>query len=135
VALTGVVAASAPTDLVSYVNGLSSFGGRAGLTEAARIGDPVHDRDKLAAASPVSRAAEIRAGVMLFHGREDRRVPVSHAINMAEALRGVGQDCELVIYENEGHRYQRTQNVAGLRAQAIGFLVRSLSGATDLPGR
>lgn len=129
--LTGIVAASAPTDLVSYVNGLSSFGGRAGLAEAARIGDPVDDRGKLAAASPVNRAAQIRAPVMLFHGREDRRVPVSHAISMAEALRDAGQECELVIYENEGHRYQRTQNVAGLRARAIGFLARRLAAAVD----
>jgi dienelactone hydrolase len=132
VPLAGVVAASAPTDLVSYVNGLSSFGGSAGLTEAARIGDPVDDLARLAAASPVNRAAEIRAAVMLFHGREDRRVPVSHAISMAEALCEAGQDCELVIYENEGHRYQRTQNVAGLRARAIEFLAQRLSAAAGL---
>jgi dipeptidyl aminopeptidase/acylaminoacyl peptidase len=129
--VAGAVAASAPTDLVSYVHGLISFGGYAGQAEAARIGDPVADFGRLSDASPVNRAAEIRAPVMLFHGREDRRVPVSHAIGMAEALRSAGQDCELVIYENEGHRYQRTQNVAGLRARAIEFLADRLSGPAD----
>jgi dienelactone hydrolase len=131
VPLAGVVAASAPTDLVRYVSGLTTFGGSAGLAEAARIGEPAADLGRLTAASPVNRAAEIRAPVMLFHGREDRRIPVSHAISMAEALRVADRDCELVIYENEGHRYQRTQNIAGLRARALEFLARRLSAVTD----
>ena len=131
VPLAAVVAASAPTDLVRYISGLMTLGGRAGLAEAARIGDPATDHGRLTAASPVNRAEEIRAPVMLFHGREDRRIPVSHAIGMADALRGAGQDCELVVYDNEGHRYQRTQNIAGLRARAIEFLARRLSAATD----
>jgi dipeptidyl aminopeptidase/acylaminoacyl peptidase len=131
VPLAGVVAASAPTDLVRYVSGLMTLGGPAGLAEAARIGDPAADLGRLTAASPVNRAAKIRAPVMLFHGREDRRIPVSHAISMAEALRSAGQDCELIIYEDEGHRYRRAQNVAGLRANAIEFLARSLASSTD----
>jgi dienelactone hydrolase len=129
VPLAGVVAASAPTDLVRYVSGLMTLGGRAGLAEAARIGEPVADLDRLMAASPVNQAANIHGQVMLFHGRDDRRIPVSHAISMAEALRSARQDCELVIYEDEGHRYQRAQNVAGLRARAIEFLARSLAVA------
>ncbi len=43
VPLAAVAAASAPTDLVRYVSGLVSLGGRAGAAEAARIGDPVAD--------------------------------------------------------------------------------------------
>jgi dipeptidyl aminopeptidase/acylaminoacyl peptidase len=135
VPLAGVVAASAPTDLVSYVSGLMTLGGRAGQAEAGRIGDPVTDLSRLTATSPVHRAAEIRAPVMLFHGREDRQIPVSQAISMAGALRSAGQACELVIYEDEGHRYQRAQNVAGLRARAIDFLARTLSAAPDPAAR
>jgi len=131
VPLAGVVAASAPADLVCYVSGLMTLGGRARVAEAARIGDPVGGHDRLMAASPVNRAAKIRAPVMLFHGREDRSVPVSQAISLAEALRCAGKDCELVVFENEGHQYQRTQNVAGLRARAIEFLARRLSAGAE----
>ena len=131
VPLAGVASASAPTDLVRYVGGLLSFGGSAGLVEAARIGDPVADHDRLVAASPVARAADLHAPVLLFHGRQDARVPVSHATALAEALRQAGETCELTIYEDEGHRYVRPQNVSDLRVRAIDFLIRSLSSAAD----
>lgn len=129
--LAGVAAASAPTDLVRYVGALRSFGGPAGLREAARIGDPNADADRLTAASPVARAADFRAPVRLFHGRQDARVPVSQATALADALTRAGRDCELTIYEDEGHRYARPQNVASLRTRAIDFLLRSLSTAAD----
>jgi dipeptidyl aminopeptidase/acylaminoacyl peptidase len=129
--LAAVAAASAPTDLVRYVGALLSFGGPAGLQEAARIGDPIADADRLAAASPIARAADFRAPVLLFHGRQDARVPVSQATALAGALTRAGRDCELTIYEDEGHQYVRPQNVASLRTRAINFLLRNLSPSAD----
>ena len=58
-------------------------------------------------------------------------MPVSHATALAEALRQAGQTCELTIYEDEGHRYVRPQNVSDLRVRAIDFLIRSLSSPAD----
>jgi dipeptidyl aminopeptidase/acylaminoacyl peptidase len=124
VPLASVAAASAPADLVRYVGGLMSFGGAAGYEAAARIGHPVDDREQLAAASPVSHAADIEVPVLLFHGGQDARVPVSHASTLAEALRRAGHPCDLTVYEDEGHRFVRPQNVADMRAKTISFLLR-----------
>ena len=129
--LVGIAAASAPTDLVRYVSGLVALGGGAGRAEAARIGDPVADLDRLTATSPVARAGDIKAPVLLFHGRQDARVPVSHATTMAESLRRAGGHCELTIYEDEGHRYVRPQNISDLRASATAFLLRNLTATAD----
>jgi len=93
--------------------------------------DPVADQARLIAASPAARADDFRAPVLLFHGRQDARVPVSHATTMADSLRRAGRDCELIIYEAEGHSYLRPQNVADLRTRATSFLIRTLSSATD----
>jgi dienelactone hydrolase len=131
VPLAGVAAASAATDLVQYVTALLSLGGPDGLREAARIGDPVADADRLAAASPVARAADFTAPVLLFHGRQDARVPVSQATALAGALKRADRHCELTIFEDEGHRYVRPQNVASLRSRAIDFLLRTLSPTPD----
>jgi dipeptidyl aminopeptidase/acylaminoacyl peptidase len=131
VPLAGVAAASAPTDLVQYVSRLESIGGRPGAAEAARIGDPVADQGRLMAASPVARADDFVAPVLLFHGRRDARVPVSHATMLAESLQRAGRDCELTIYEDEGHRFVRPQNIADLRTRTIGFLLRCHSSAPD----
>ena len=121
--LAGVAAAAAPTDLVRYVQGLMSFGGSSGREIAQRIGHPVDDREQLTEASPVSHGADVTGPVLLFHGQQDRRVPVSQATTLAESLRRAGQQCELIVYEDEGHRFARPQNLADMRARTISFLL------------
>jgi dipeptidyl aminopeptidase/acylaminoacyl peptidase len=69
--------------------------------------------------------------VLLVQGRQDARVPFSQATALASALKHAGRHCELTIFEDEGHRYVRPQNVASLRSRAIDFLLRSLSAAAD----
>jgi dienelactone hydrolase len=129
-----VVSASAPTDLIRYVTGLVSSGGPAGLAEAARIGDPVADRDRLVRASPVYRAGETGPPVLLFHGRQDTQVPVSHATSLAEALHQEERSCTLTVYADEGHQYLRPQNVVDLRERTMEFLRRSLTGPAHVSG-
>jgi dipeptidyl aminopeptidase/acylaminoacyl peptidase len=126
-----VVSASAPTDLPRYVASLMSSGGAAGLEYAARIGHPERDTDRLFAASPVNCVADITVPVRLFHGRHDARVPVSDAVTFAGAMRRRGRDCDLTIYEDEGHRFARPQNLTDYRAKCLGFLSRSLGHALD----
>jgi len=133
VPLAAVAAAAAPTDLVRYVNGLLKFGGPDGFAEAVRIGDPRHDHDLLARASPLSHAADIRVPVLLVHGRQDARVPVIHATALADAIGLAGGRCELTIYENEGHRFARPQNLADLRSRTLGFLRAALTDAVGAP--
>ena len=127
VPLAGVAAAAAPTDLLRYVKGLLAFGGPAGFAEAARIGDPRDDHELLARASPLSHAADLRVPVLLVHGRQDARVPVIHATALADAIRIAGGRCDLTIYEDEGHRFARPQNLADLRSRTLGFLRATLS--------
>jgi len=53
-------------------------------------------------------------------------VPVTHATAFADAMMRAGRQCELTIYEDEGHRYLRPQTITDFRAKAAAFL---LSGA------
>ncbi len=126
VPLRSVLSASAPTDLPAYVASLTSFGGPAGLAYAARIGHSEDDSDRLRIASPVNRVADITSPVLLFHGRQDARVPVSHAVTFADAMGRAGRDCDLTVYEDEGHRFARPQSLSDFRAKSLGFLLRSL---------
>jgi acetyl esterase/lipase len=126
VGLKCVISASAPTDLLRYVGSLLSLGSVAGTEYAARIGDPFDDRQHLIQASPVHRVAEITVPLLLFHGRRDQHVLVSHATGLADALRLTGNDYDLVIYEDEGHRYARPQNIADLQARSMRFLLTRL---------
>jgi dipeptidyl aminopeptidase/acylaminoacyl peptidase len=135
VPITCVIAASAPTDLVQYTRTLLSFGRRSGYAHAMRIGEPVAERDKLTATSPMARAADIGASMLLFHGRQDACVPVSHVTSFADALRRAGKDHSVIIYEDEGHTYSRPQNVADFRLRTLEFLHTRLLAAGDGSGR
>jgi dipeptidyl aminopeptidase/acylaminoacyl peptidase len=127
VPLACAVSASAPTDLVRHVDCVRSLGGACGAEYASRIGHPDTDRDLLSRASPMSRIADFSAPLLLFHGRRDACVPVSHATTFADSMRRSDGRCELTIYEDEGHWYSRPQNIADFRARSIDFLVSRLS--------
>ncbi len=121
------VSASAPTDLVRYVGSLLSLGSAEAADYAARIGQPFEDRARLSAASPMSRIADFTVPLLLFHGRQDAVVPVSHAVMFAESLQAAGKLPGLVLYEGEAHRYTRPQNVSDFQARSIGFLLENLT--------
>jgi dienelactone hydrolase len=125
--LACAISASAPTDLVRYTSSLMSFGGRSGFAYAARVGHPVTQKAQLSAASPVTRAADITPPVLLFHGRQDACVPISHATSFADSLRRADKEHDLVIYEDEGHSYSRPQNVADFRLRTVEFLLSALA--------
>jgi dienelactone hydrolase len=127
VPLASVVSAAAPTDLVRYTSSLMSFGGGQGFAYANRIGHPVRDRDKLATASPVNRVADLDVPLLLFHGRQDACVPVSHVTSFADALQRAGKHHSVIIYDDEGHVYSRPQNVADFRLRTVEFLLSNLA--------
>ena len=123
VPIAAAVSASAPTDLVRYTSSLMSFGGSSGRAYAERIGHPVEDRDRLIVTSPMSRICEFAVPLLLFHGRQDECVPVSHLTTFAESLRYADKNHEVVIYEDEGRTYTRPQNIADFRLRTVEFLL------------
>jgi dipeptidyl aminopeptidase/acylaminoacyl peptidase len=129
--LSCVISASAPTDLVRYAGSLMAFGGRAGTAYAGRIGNPAERRGQLALASPSNRVTDLSLSILLFHGRQDACVPVSHVTSFSDSLRRAAKDHTVIIYEDEGHTYARPQNVADFRLRTLEFLHDQLCG----PGR
>jgi dipeptidyl aminopeptidase/acylaminoacyl peptidase len=134
VRLACAISASAPTELELYVRSLTSFGGGAGYAYAARIGDPVAGRSKLVHASPLAHADEMNLPLLLFHGRQDACVPVSHLTAFADALRQADKPHEVIIYEDEGHVYSRPQNVADFRLRTLEFLHTKLMARAESAG-
>lgn len=67
------------------------------------IGDDAAGANRLAAASPVTRAGRIDAPVLLVHAEDDLRVPVDHSETMAGAIQSAGGRVELISLEAGGH--------------------------------
>lgn len=68
-----------------------------------RVGDLRISQAQFDAVSPLKRAAAIRAPVLLMHGNEDRRVPISHSKKMMKALGDAGREFEWEEFDGQGH--------------------------------
>lgn len=58
---------------------------------------------RFAQLSPISFASRVDTPVLILHGQNDERVPVSQAVSFHRALRERGVRSELVIYPREPH--------------------------------
>jgi hypothetical protein len=59
--------------------------------------------------SPIRDVSNVKIPLLMLHGREDRRVPVTQAIGFMRGLireGSKGRESQLVIYPREGHRYE-----------------------------
>lgn len=84
------------------------------------------DREFLESASPLNRISDVRAPLFVIHGRNDPRVPLSEAEQVAAAVRENGVDVELVVYDDEGHGLAKRANRLDAYPRAIDFLGRVL---------
>ncbi len=107
------------SDLVTFLENTSDY--RRAHRER-EYGSLEHDREFLAAASPLRRADEIRAPLFVIHGRNDPRVPVGEAEQLAANLRRRGVRCTTLIYPDEGHGLARLANRLDAYPQAVAFL-------------
>ena len=92
------------------------------------------DRDFLVAASPLSRVDSIVAPLLLIHGANDPRVPLSEARQVADALRERGRQCALLAYPDEGHGLAKRANRLDAYPKALDFVTERLA-RPDEPGR
>ena len=84
------------------------------------------DRDFLIAASPITRVDDMRAPLMLVHGANDPRVPVGEARQLHDLLQARGVECELLIYDDEGHGLAKRVNRLDAYPRMFDFLRRHL---------
>jgi dipeptidyl aminopeptidase/acylaminoacyl peptidase len=86
-----------------------------------------HDREFLERASPLSRVDDIRVPLFIQHGRNDPRVPVSESEHIAAVLQAKGVECDLLIFEDEGHTVEKLPNRIESFERAVAFLDRVLT--------
>ena len=114
------------SSLVSFLENTSAY--RRAYRER-EYGTLAHDRDFLHAASPLTRIDQIRAPLFLIHGANDPRVPVTEARQILAALTERGQECELLVYGDEGHGLAKRGNREDATPRALAFLARHLAAA------
>jgi dipeptidyl aminopeptidase/acylaminoacyl peptidase len=112
----------AAVDIVGIADWHSFFRDTSGwrrANRAAEYGDPAGpDGAFLAELSPLRRAHRIRAPLLIIHGRNDVRVPVSEAVQIHDAAR----DSELLLFDDEGHGILKHANRARAYGRALAFV-------------
>ncbi|MBA2665171.1 MAG: S9 family peptidase [Bradymonadaceae bacterium] len=110
--------------LVTFLENTASY--RRALREQ-EYGSLEHDREFLHSISPLTWIDNISAPLMVVHGRNDPRVPVSEADQVARAVRAKGHEVDLVIYEDEGHGIAKRSNRLDAYPKIAAFFARHLA--------
>jgi len=99
------------------------------------IGDPVRDRERLIATSPLFHAKEIRAPLMVIQGANDPRVIKPESDEIVEAVKNNGVPVEYVVFADEGHGFSKKKNQIEANRKILAFLDAHLkgNGHTDKP--
>lgn len=89
---------------------------------ASEYGSLENDREFLENISPLNKVTNIKAPLMIIHGRNDPRVPVTEAEQMYNAIINNNGTTELLIYEDEGHGVSKQKNRLDLYPKIVNFL-------------
>ncbi|WP_047865219.1 S9 family peptidase [Rubrobacter aplysinae] len=122
---------SAGVDIVGIANFVSFLENTGSYRRALRepeYGSLERDRDFLQSISPIHKAEEIAAPLMVIHGKNDPRVPVGEAEQIVERVRESGGEVEYLLYEDEGHGLAKLENRLEAYPKIADFLDVHLSG-------
>ncbi len=76
--------------------------------------------------SPLAAVDTWRSPVLLIHGDDDRNVPFSETVDLAEALRAQGVEFELLVFPDEVHSFTTHTNWLRAYRAAVEFFRRHL---------
>jgi dipeptidyl aminopeptidase/acylaminoacyl peptidase len=74
--------------------------------------------------SPVQRAGDIAAPLLILQGSDDKVVALAQSQAVAERIRAAGGHVELHVYEGEGHGWGRAETVIDELGRTESFLRR-----------
>jgi dienelactone hydrolase len=94
-----------------------------------KYGHPVGDRELLDRLSPLLRVDALTAPLLLVHGANDTNVPLSESQQMYDALRELGRNCELLVFDDDGHEIVKRENRAKLVRALSGWLTTAFASA------
>lgn len=80
------------------------------------------DTDFFEEIAPLNHTDKITAPLLVFHGRNDTRVPVSEAEQLTADLQQQGKPVELIIFEDEGHQTEKIENHIKMNTKIIEFM-------------
>ncbi len=115
---------SAAIDVVGIANFKTFLQNTKAYRRALRESEygPLSDPDFLDSVSPIHKAHLIKTPLLVIHGENDPRVPVSEARQILEAVISNGGIADSLIFPDEGHGTSKRPNVITSYRKQIEFL-------------
>ena len=86
------------------------------------FGDPYQDASRYEAASPHQFVGRIRTPMLVIHGEQDHRVPISEALRLWTDLSRHGVDAKFLYFPDENHWILKPQNARVWYETVFAFL-------------
>lgn len=90
------------------------------------------DDDFFEEIAPLNHLDKIQAPLLIFHGKNDTRVPVSEAEQLTKQMLEMGKDVELVVFEDEGHQTEKIGNHISMNSRIVEFFDETLKAGVGL---
>ncbi len=92
----------------------------------AEYGSLARDREFLESIAPINHVDKLRAPLMVIHGANDPRVPLSEAEQLVAALKQRNVPVECLVFDDEGHGIVKLKNKLVTFPAIIDFLRKHL---------
>jgi dipeptidyl aminopeptidase/acylaminoacyl peptidase len=96
-------------------------------------GDIETEQEFLKSRSPLFKADQIKAPLLIAHGANDTRVKQAESDQIVEAMRKNGKPVEYIVFPDEGHGFTHPENRMKFYAAAEAFLAKYLGGRAEPP--
>lgn len=97
------------SDFVTFLKNTADYRRHLRRAEYGDESDP-DMRTFLKSISPLSHVDRIRSALFVAHGANDPRVPLSEALQIADAVKASGRDVWTMVAMNEGHGFAKREN-------------------------
>jgi dipeptidyl aminopeptidase/acylaminoacyl peptidase len=79
-----------------------------------------------ARSSPITFIKQTKTPTLVLHGDRDSEVPTPQGYEFWHALRSLGVETELVIYEGEGHHFRKPEHTRDVVLRTVGWFDKYL---------
>jgi dipeptidyl aminopeptidase/acylaminoacyl peptidase len=111
------------SNLATFLENTSDY--RRGHREA-EYGSLARDRAFLERIAPINHVDQISVPLMVIHGANDPRVPLSEAEQLVQALEARDSPVEFLVFDDEGHGLAKLKNKLVAYPAIVAFLDRHL---------
>jgi dipeptidyl aminopeptidase/acylaminoacyl peptidase len=94
--------------------------------DKALLGDPIRDKKRYEAQSPITFMRQIKAPLLVLHGNNDIRVPKEESEQVVALIQAQHGTVESHYYSNEGHGFSKRENQIDALERTVGWLDRYL---------